>query len=150
MKTKIITIIILLASILFADECSYENMINLSKINSHNLKSVDKSFLLKTSNNEELKFLYSKNNNLKLVKYQGFAYTYKLEINYYVGKNNNLLVEVIRVNYTDFVGSKVMDDFSKTITQFPLCGSKNFNDLNYDELEVEYKLASKIRKIGKF
>jgi len=150
MKKTFINIVILISlslDISIANECALGTMDNLLKINQQTLRVIDNTYLLKSNNDEQVEFFYSKKTNeLKLIKYKGFASTYNLEIDYYVGLNGNLLVQISTRNYTDFVNSKTLDIFSRKIAQFPLCNHKGLNDLNYGNSKEDYELALKIRK----
>lgn len=147
---KIYISILLLINIVIANECTLDNKLDLLNINYTDFKILDKTFLLKSEKDEQLKFYYKKDNKLLLVKYRGFSSASSLEIDYYFGENHNILVNMVRTNYTDFIGSKVVNTFSTQVIKFPLCGNKIFNKYNYNGLKKEYELAWRIRELGNF
>jgi len=143
---KILILILIATYSLLANSCSLESLGYLMNQNKKRLTFLDKSILLVPNHNEELKFYYSSKKELKMIEYKGFASTYSIELTYYLKDKNNMIVKIVKNNYTDYLGTKVVDIFSKQTTLIPFCSKYSFSDLNYNGLEEEYILLLKIKK----
>ncbi len=140
-------IFMIMINSLWANNCSLENLEYLLKDDKNTFNIIDKSSLLIPNHNEQLKFFYNKKNKeLSKIEYQGFSSVHSLEITYYFGNKGNILVKIVKKNYTDYLGSKVIDVFAKQTTFLPLCDNYKFDDLNYNGFKEEYNLLLKFKK----